>query len=547
MEEGEALVAGRLIAFEGVDGAGKSTVLGRVAEHLRGRGQRVFLPRSGKEHDSRPTRMIRRLTRDRRNLELTARSELLLYCARESQVLEQLVRPALARGETVLVDRSLLTPVVLGMARGLSRDECERAAELAAAGLQPDHTLVFDVHPRTSRMRKRIEKVRTHTLAGGGRKGLAGSAFKERVRAAYRSLSVEHGYSLFHVERASPEQLCERVLQVVDGGPGTDAGESALDAHPVWQVAAEHELLPALRQLPLSAALFLSNGLRAAREIRLEALDREPELAAWAMDPEDPLREALVEREPDYALRAWNRRPLSGDDDLRLRLLATFPGPCLRALKHLKDDKADAIREQYHGREPSAVLSSLTGREDPVALSLRARCWEQGEPTARASSLAFCGGQDAWQRRDRLFNKDPIEGLSSLRGVAVERGDELLRAYAPLAPKSVLAALTGRADEAAHALRETLLETGREVVDSVRGLSDERSGELRERWVERWPSTVAHSLLGLTPSRRVDTLRKRCAQLGAGDLHVTRRLAALDERADAPAWVRQRASAELED
>src|SRR5262245_62711376 len=112
---------GQLIAFEGVDGAGKSTALRKVAERLRARGVRIFLPRTGKEHASRPTRTIRQLTRDPRNFELSARAEMLLYCAREAQVMHELVAPALARGETVLVDRSFLTPVVLGMARGLSR------------------------------------------------------------------------------------------------------------------------------------------------------------------------------------------------------------------------------------------------------------------------------------------------------------------------------------------------------------------------------------------------------------------------------------------
>src|SRR4051812_11136611 len=143
------------------------------------------MPRAGKEHSSRPTRMIRQLTRDPRNYELSARAELLLYCAREAQVMSELVQPALRRGETVLVDRSFLTPVVLGIARGLSREDCEGAARLASAAIEPDLTLVFDVHPRTSRLRKRLERIRTHALGDTGRKGIAGSGFKERVRDTY--------------------------------------------------------------------------------------------------------------------------------------------------------------------------------------------------------------------------------------------------------------------------------------------------------------------------------------------------------------------------
>ncbi|MBL4686470.1 MAG: dTMP kinase, partial [Nannocystaceae bacterium] len=150
---------GKVIAFEGVDGAGKSTVLALVADHLRSQGVSVFLPREGKDHKSRPTRMIRDLTRDRKNLELCARSELLMYAAREAQVLEQDVRPAIARGQTVLLDRSMWTPVVLGSAgRGLDFEDCHALAKSASHGMEPDTILVFDVHPRTSRIRKRLAK-----------------------------------------------------------------------------------------------------------------------------------------------------------------------------------------------------------------------------------------------------------------------------------------------------------------------------------------------------------------------------------------------------
>ena len=80
---------------------------------MRSQGQTVFLPRIGKEHASRPTRMIRALTRDPHNLHLRPRAELALFCAREAQVLGELVTPALDRGETVILDRSLLTALVL--------------------------------------------------------------------------------------------------------------------------------------------------------------------------------------------------------------------------------------------------------------------------------------------------------------------------------------------------------------------------------------------------------------------------------------------------
>ncbi|MDH5674885.1 MAG: thymidylate kinase [Myxococcales bacterium] len=532
--------APRLIAFEGVDGAGKSTVIARVAEALRASGARVFMPRMGKEHASRPTRQIRNLTRDRRNLDLTPRAELLLYCAREAQILDELVRPALARGETVLIDRSLLTPVVLGRARGVPADDCEHAAAVAARGLEPDLTLVFDVHPRTSRIRKRIDKIRHPSDQEGGRKGLAGSAFKERVRDCYGQLANERGYPLFHVERATPDQLAERVLRVVQHGAGAGVDESELDRKPQWLVEPGTDFMQALETLPEAVALFLSNGLICARELRKRAFARDPRLAAWAMDPEDPLRDAIAEQVPDLALRALSRMPLGGHDDLRLKLLPRAPEASITALRHLHDERADAIRTRHAESHPNAVLESLAGRDDAFGDALRERCWKGAEDTSRASSLLFCDGDAAWKRREKLLERHPAAGLSSLRGLGGERVDGWLERYAERAPKRVLSALGGRSDDAAYALRERLFETGREVIDSVRGQGDDGAFALRERGVTRWPSTVAHSLLGLSDDPRSAALIARCEELAAGDLHVWRRLVGLQERAAWPSWARVR-------
>lgn len=534
--------AGGLIAFEGVDGAGKSTAVQGVAEHLRARGHRVFLPRIGKEHSSRSTRMIRNLTRDRRNLDLSARSELLLYCAREAQVLHELVRPALSRGELVLIDRSLLTPVVLGRARGLPGDECEQSAALAADGLEPDLTLVFDVHPRTSRIRKRLERIQSDEYIEGGRKGLSGSALKERVRALYSEVAQARGYPVFHVERASKGELRERVLNMIEHGPAAGTGESELDRIPQWLGPADWTLEEGLRSLPIPVALFLSNGLLAARALRREASGRWPALAAWAMDPDDPLREVIAEQQPRYALRGLGRRPLSGDDDLRLRLLARDPAAALSALRHVATAEADAIRARYAEAEPDAVLASLTGREDERAESLRDRCWKAGSDRGRADSLAFCVGERAWKRREKLFDKHPVLGLATLRGIDDPRADRWLERYADAAPKRVLSALGGRGDARAFALREALFDTGREVIDSLRGQNEPAAWALRERALSRWPSTVVHSLFGLQAGQAVTDMLEQCRRQAPGDLHVLRRIQGLAERPLLPDWATARAS-----
>lgn len=537
----------RLIAFEGVDGAGKSTALKNAAEALRAAGVRVYLPREGKEHVSRPTRMIRQLTRDPRNYTLSAQAELLLYCAREAQVMNELVKPALIRGETVLTDRTFLTPVVLGMARGLKQEECEAAARLASAGIEPDLTLVFDVHPRTSRLRKRLERVRTHTLGEGGRKGLAGSAFKERVRDGYAAIAETRRYPMFHVERATPKQMAERVVRVVMNGPEAGTDESPLDAEPRWLSPPGVSFLDALNALPLAEALFFGEGLIATRELRKRALATEPELTAFTLDAEDPLREACCAVEPEYALQGYVGRPLSGPDDLRLRFAERAPEACIAALRGLKDAQSDALRERFLEAHPNAVLTSLAWRDDDAAWKLRERAYAAADDDdARALSLIGCESPRSQELRGQLFDKNPLIALGSLRGTRSELGDAWLGRMSEYAPKLVLSALSGRSDAYAYELRDALFETGREVIDTVRRLPDDRAFALRERALSRWPSTVAHSLLGLPDSPRVRSLYERCEALAARDLHMQRRLILLNEQPLAPSWTKAASSGSVE-
>jgi hypothetical protein len=249
----------------------------------------------------------------------------------------------------------------------------------------------------------------------------------------------------------------------------------------------------------------------------------------------------LAQRVPEYALRGWMGRPLSGSSDLRLQLLELQPSAAIEALRHVRDAESDAIRERHTASEPSAVLTSLSGRTDERAWQLRAAAWDDADEDAKAVSLVGCADPRAKKLREALFAKSPILGLQSLRGTATAEGDEALQAYAPHAPKLVLAALAGRSDAFAYTLRDALFEHGREVIDTVRRLNDDAAFALRERAVQPWPSTVAHSLLGLPDDPRVRALRERCARLGAGDLHCARRMILLEEQANAPTWTQARA------
>lgn len=538
-------LAGKIVAFEGLDGAGKSTVIGVLRKRLRAAGLTVFLPREGKDHSSRPTKMIRDLARDRVNIELRPRTEFALYCAREAQILDEQVRPAIARGEVVLLDRSILTAVVLGShGRGLDRRECEAAARIVSGGLDPDITVILDVHPRTSRIRKRIGRARNPKPRDPSRKGLSGSGLKERVREGYREIAAERGHLLFHTERVDPQQLADRVVTALSNGARPSDLENPDDHVPRWQVSPDQDFDAALAALPLELAVFLTRGLIRGREYRrMAAAQDDTMLAAWALDPDDPQRESLAERAAAHVLSGWTLRPLDGPDDLRARLMDVAPGPVARSLRYLDDERSDRMRSTLAEHAPGEVVESLCGREDAFARDLRDRLWSQATVAQAATSLIGCRSDESWRRREELVEQDPAIAMRSLRGLADPQSHRVLERFADLAPKSVLRALTGDGSERGHELRRHLRGTGREVIDSLGVLDDEPSMTMREEHAERWPSTVLGSLTRVADDPRVLSLRQQCRRHGAGDLHVLRHIVARQEHELRPAWHRVHGSA----
>ena len=135
---------GMFIVFEGIDGSGKTTLSNRVAKALRARGLRVEHAREGGRFVSSVTQAIRDMCRDARNLAMVPRAELLLYVARELQLAEEVIAPALERADVVIADRYLYTAEVLARAGARSarlvhpRDHRRRGGRAVAGHRVPD-------------------------------------------------------------------------------------------------------------------------------------------------------------------------------------------------------------------------------------------------------------------------------------------------------------------------------------------------------------------------------------------------------------------------
>lgn len=136
---------GRLVVLEGPEGAGKSTQLRRLEAFLREAGVEYAAFR---EPGGTPLGTeIRRLLLEP-GTEIAARAEALLFMASRAQLVEREIRPALADGRLVLLDRFFLSTYAYQIAgRGLPEAEVRSANAFATGGLVPDLTLVLDLAP----------------------------------------------------------------------------------------------------------------------------------------------------------------------------------------------------------------------------------------------------------------------------------------------------------------------------------------------------------------------------------------------------------------
>jgi len=168
---------GRFITIEGGEGAGKSTMMERVAGWLETHGHRVV--RTREPGGTALAEKLRDILLDRNSDGLADQAELLLVFAARAQHLAELIRPALRRGETVLCDRFTdATWAYQGGGRGLPAREIATLEELVHGDLQPDLTLLLDL-PVEQGLR------RASNRSVSDRFEIESLAFFERVRAAY--------------------------------------------------------------------------------------------------------------------------------------------------------------------------------------------------------------------------------------------------------------------------------------------------------------------------------------------------------------------------
>lgn len=167
---------GLFVTFEGIDRSGKTTQAGMLVEALGDEALGVREP-GGTPAGER----VRDLLKDQ-SVELSPEAEALLFAAARSELVAEVILPALSDGKVVVSDRFLDSSLAYqGGARGLGIEDVERVNHFATRGLKPDLTFLLDLSPEDAAARAgetdRFEE------EGAGLQEAVGAAYERLVRA----------------------------------------------------------------------------------------------------------------------------------------------------------------------------------------------------------------------------------------------------------------------------------------------------------------------------------------------------------------------------
>lgn len=206
---------GVLITFEGIDGCGKTTQLELLAAELESLGFDVL--RTREPGGTRLGESIREALLDARNDGMFPRAEALLYAAARAQLVEEVIRPALAAGRVVLSDRYVDSSLAYqGYGRELGHNDIIILNAWATDHLFPRVTLLFTVDPDVRRSRMKADSDR---LEGEGEE------FFRKVEEGYLQLANDHRHRISVIDaNGSIEQVYAQVRHSVDEALGLFGG-----------------------------------------------------------------------------------------------------------------------------------------------------------------------------------------------------------------------------------------------------------------------------------------------------------------------------------
>jgi dTMP kinase len=550
------------VVFEGIDGSGKTTVSNMVAERLRAGGLSVKHLRAEGKFVSVVSEAIRELGRDARNIELVPQAEFLLYVARDVQLIEQALRPALGHTDVVLADRFLYTAEILGRyGRRLSPEWTAPILQAAAGGLTPDLVVLVDVDPVLARARRKAAKLAADDQRPPSRKGLTGVGLQHRMRRGYLDLAAASPERWIVVDNEDVlEDLVIRVTSLIS------------EAHRAGVSQALHDFRAAEKRSARAPVPLTSPS--EALEVFLRWVDlrseREPRVAAYLLGGlwgpgVDERRRALADRVPQAVLAglsglgddvSWELREKLRRDHpravaqtlggflgaharataLRSALEREAPVEVVTSLGRLDDDFAWEVRERLYDKHPAAVVGSLAMLGSERAWNMRQRWLDrangqlgQSYETARVGAKSVTGLDDerSWGVRREVRASAPVATLASLEGVLGARSWDWRAEFLSRAPKVVMLTLKRISHARAWQMRETVAGDCKEAIDSIAWLDDPEAWAMRDTHADTWPSTVVKTLGPLSEAPRGRELIERQLRAYPGNVSLLKHAAAV--------------------
>ena len=200
---------GLFITFEGTDGAGKTTQIGRLTADLRQAGYDVCLTR---EPGGTPiSEQIREMLLNPDHSEMAATTELLLYAASRAQHVSEVIKPALEAGKVVISSRFAdATVVYQGYGRGLDLERISRLNRIATDGVTPDVTFVLDLPVEIG-----LQRVQ-NSRGGLDRLEREKIEFHRRLREGYQTIARQEPQRLKIIDaQVSPEQVYTQIQEAI--------------------------------------------------------------------------------------------------------------------------------------------------------------------------------------------------------------------------------------------------------------------------------------------------------------------------------------------
>lgn len=201
---------GLFITFEGGEGAGKSTQIGRLAEVLKARGNDVIVTRE--PGGSPGAEAVRYVLLSGAAEKFGPEMEAILFASARNDHVEQVIRPAVESGKIVLCDRFMdSSRVYQGVTGGLNPEFMRQLEEVAINGMRPDLTLILDIDPKLG-----LERAAKRRAGPADRYEKETLALHQRRRAGFLDIAKAEPQRCRVIDAgADPETVAASILAEV--------------------------------------------------------------------------------------------------------------------------------------------------------------------------------------------------------------------------------------------------------------------------------------------------------------------------------------------